>query len=232
MCYEKITCPDCASFNLKKNGKTQNKKQKYYCKECGRQFITDYTYQGCRPVVRSLIVPMTLHGSGIRDISQVLSIATNTVLKMIRQAAQELPDLRPPIQAQRVELDEFWSFVGKKKNQRWTWLGLTSSTRRIGAVVHGRRTDANCRKLLEKYKDSRIKQFVSDDWQSYLKSVPAQLHYIGKDKTQRVERRNLNFRTHLKRLGRKTICFSKSEQMHDAVLNLYVHHSNLRQHKF
>jgi len=217
---------------LKKNGKTRNKKQKYQCKDCRRQFITDYSYQGCRREISSLIVKMTLNGSGIRDISRVLAISTNTILKAIRLAAGKLPPLRPPNHAQTVELDEFWSFVGKKKNQRWTWLGLTSATRRIGAAVHGRRTDANCRKLLAKYQKSRVKQFASDDWQSYQKFVPSERHYIGKDKTQRIERKNLNFRIHLKRLGRKTIAFSKNEKMPDAVLNLYIQHGNFYQHKF
>jgi len=112
-------------LNLKNNGKTRNKKQKYQCKDCRRQFITDYSYQGCRREISSLIVKMTLNGSGIRDISRVLAISTNTILKAIRLAAGKLPPLRPPNHAQTVELDEFWSFVGKKKNQRWTWLGLT-----------------------------------------------------------------------------------------------------------
>ncbi|EHD3430994.1 hypothetical protein JRB05_004652 [Escherichia coli O124] len=39
-------------------------------------------------------------------------------------------------------------------------------------------------------------------------------HVISKKCTQRIERHNLNLRTHLKRLTRKTICFSKSEDMH------------------
>jgi len=133
-------------LNLKKNGKTRNKKQKYQCKDCLKQFITRYSYQGCRPKIRSLILKMTLNSSGIRDISRVLSISTQTVLKTIRQAALKLPRLYPPTKAQTVELDEFWSFVGNKSNQRWTWLGLTSSTRRVGAVVNGRRTDKNCQK--------------------------------------------------------------------------------------
>lgn len=231
MCYQQITCPECSSFNLKKNGKTRNKKQKYLCKDCRRQFITDYTYHGCRPLMRALILKMTLNSSGIRDSSRVLAISTNTVLQAIRLAAEKLPPSRPPKHAQTVELDEFWSFVGRKKNQRWSWLALTSSTRRIGAAVHGRRTDANCRELLKKYRNSRIKQFASDDWQSYQKSVPAKLRHIGKGKTQRIERKNLNFRIHLKRLGRKTIAFSKNEEIHDAVLNLYIQHGNFYQHK-
>ena len=84
---EKITCPHCSSFNLKKNGKTKNKKQKYWCKNCRKQFITDYTYQGCRPFIRSLIVPLILNNSGVRDISRVLRVSVNTVLNEIRQAA-------------------------------------------------------------------------------------------------------------------------------------------------
>jgi IS1 family transposase/transposase-like protein len=231
VCYQKITCQHCSSFNLKKNGKTGNKKQKYQCKDCRRQFITNYSYQGCRSFIRSLIVPMTLNSSGIRDISRVLSISTQTVLKVIHQAARQVPALHPPAKARTIELDEFWSFVQNKSNQRWTWLGLTSSTGRIGAVVNGRRTDKNCRQLLESYRNSHIGEFASDQWQSYPKYLPADLHYIGKDKTQRIERTNLNFRLHLKRLQRKTITFSKNDEMHDAVINLYVHHHNFRRHK-
>ena len=231
MCYEKIACPHCSSFNLKKNGKTANKKQKYQCKDCGKQFITNYTYQGCRPEIRLLILKMTLNSSGIRDISRVLQISTNTVQKYLLKEARKIPLVRPPTRAKLVELDEFWSFVGSKANQRWTWLGVTSSTRRIGAVVNGRRTDKCCRQLLEQYQNSRIEEFATDDWQSYSKFVPSEIHHTGKDKTKRVERVNLNFRVHLKRLNRRTIAFSKSDEMHDAVINLYVHHHNLRQHK-
>ncbi len=45
---------------------------------------------------------------------------------------------------------------------------------------------------------------------------------IGKDQTWKIERKNLNFRTHIKRLNRKTICFSKNEQIHDNVIRMYI----------
>ena len=226
VCKIEITCPKCQSLNLVKNGKTANKKQKYRCKDCHQQFITDYTYQGCRSFIRSLILKMTLNSSGIRDISRVLQISTNTVQKYLLKASRKIPDVRPPTKAKLVELDEFWSFVGNKSNQRWTWLGVTSSSRRIGAFVNGRRTDKNCQQLLEKYQNSRIAEFATDEWQSYPKFVSSQIHHIGKDKTQRVERVNLNFRVHLKRLNRRTIAFSKTDEMHDAVIKLYVHYHN------
>ncbi|USN51970.1 MAG: hypothetical protein H6731_08495 [Myxococcales bacterium] len=45
---------------------------------------------------------------------------------------------------------------------------------------------------------------------------------IGKENTQRIERKHLILRTRIKRLTRKTICFSKSERMHDIVLGLFI----------
>lgn len=169
---------------------------------------------------------MTLNSSGIRDISRVLKISTNTVQKVLLEEAAKISEVRPPTKAQTIELDEFWTFVGSKQKQRWTWLGITSSTRRIGAFVNGRRTDKSCRELLNKYQNSKVTEFASDDWQSYQKYVPNDLHHIGKDKTQRIERVNLNFRVHLKRLNRRTIAFSKTDEMHDAVIKLYVHYHN------
>ncbi|MGX9726482.1 MAG: IS1 family transposase [Candidatus Electronema sp. VV] len=39
---------------------------------------------------------------------------------------------------------------------------------------------------------------------------------------RKVERRNLNFRTHIKRLNRRTICFSKNEKIYDNVIGMYI----------
>ena len=45
---------------------------------------------------------------------------------------------------------------------------------------------------------------------------------MGKHNTQKFERKNLNVRTWIKRLARKTICFSKREVMHDTVIGLLI----------
>jgi insertion element IS1 protein InsB len=39
---------------------------------------------------------------------------------------------------------------------------------------------------------------------------------------QKIERKHLTVRTRLKRFVRKTICFSKSMQLHDIVIGLFV----------
>jgi DNA-directed RNA polymerase subunit RPC12/RpoP len=53
---EEIACTRCSSTKIKKNGKTANRKQRYQCKDCGRQFITAYSYLGRIESVRELIV--------------------------------------------------------------------------------------------------------------------------------------------------------------------------------
>jgi insertion element IS1 protein InsB len=57
---------------------------------------------------------------------------------------------------------------------------------------------------------------------AYKRYLPENKHYIGKDMTWKIERKNLNFRTHIKRLNRKTICYSKDEQIHDNVIGMYI----------
>jgi insertion element IS1 protein InsB len=228
--YKPISCPKCRSHSIKKNGTTAQGKQRYRCKWCFRQFITDYSYQGCRPEVRNMILPMTMNGSGIRDISRVLKISINTVLKTIRKQVEAVSEPVVPDRVTELQIDEMWSFVGKKANQRWLWYGFDPDSKKIINFQLGRRTDDNCQKLLKKIEDCQVLRYCTDEWESYQKYLPSTRHWIGKDQTQDIERQNLNFRTHLKRLQRKTICFSKSEEMHDAVLKLYIYHSNVGHH--
>jgi insertion element IS1 protein InsB len=64
--------------------------------------------------------------------------------------------------------------------------------------------------------------YMTDAWPVYRTLLSSTSHVISKKYTQRIERHNLNLRTHLKRLTRKTICFSKSEEMHDKIIGWYL----------
>ena len=55
--------------------------------------------------------------------------------------------------------------------------------------------------------------------------LPTSTQTVGKNNTQHIERKHLMLRTRLKRLARKTLCFSKSAFMHDAVIGLFVNRS-------
>jgi len=120
------------------------------------------------------------------------------------------------------EADEQWSFVGNKKRQHWLWYALDSKRKKVLAYVFGPRTDATCRRLLHLLRHFKCRSIATDDWGSYGRQIPAQLHRIGKILTQRIERHNLNLRTHIKRLARKTICFSKSIELHEKIIGTYI----------
>ncbi len=115
-----------------------------------------------------------------------------------------------------------WSYVSSKKNPRWLWHAIDRSTGKVLAYVFGRRKDEvflQLKKLLEPF---GIKRYCTDGWGAYQRHLPAELHEVGKRKTQKIERKHLVLRTRIKRLARKTICFSKTELMHDLVIGLFI----------
>ena len=121
------------------------------------------------------------------------------------------------------EWDEYWSFVGSKKNQRWTWYIVERKSGIIIAWENGRRKDEVLESLLASVEDIPINFCFTDDWGAYQRLFPYEYRQIiGKGNTWKIERKNLNFRTHIKRLNRKTICFSKNEQIHDNVIGMYI----------
>jgi insertion element IS1 protein InsB len=126
------------------------------------------------------------------------------------------------------EVDEIWSFVGKKRDQRWLWHAIDHWTGEVLAYVFGRRTDEvflQLKALLEPY---GIRRFQTDYWGAYTRHLEPDVHNPGKRNTQRIERKHLTLRTRIKRLARKTICFSKSIQMHDIVIGLFVNRYECR----
>ncbi|MGR0480194.1 MAG: IS1 family transposase [Candidatus Electronema sp. V4] len=59
-----------------------------------------------------------------------------------------------------------WSYVGNKKNQRWTWYALERNSGVVIAWHNGRRTDESCSRLMEKISVFPAARFYTDDWKS------------------------------------------------------------------
>ncbi len=123
---------------------------------------------------------------------------------------------------EEAELDEQGSYVGNKSNQRWLWYAIDHNTNTILAYVLGRRKDAVFKELKALLEPFGISRYYTDDWGAYERHLEKSKHEVGKKNTQKIERKNLNFRTWIKRLTRKTICFSKLEKMHDIVIGLLI----------
>jgi len=116
----------------------------------------------------------------------------------------------------KVEVDELWSFVKNKRNQRWLWYAIHHDTSEILAYTFGKRKESVFLKAFP------IEIYYSDNWTSYKKHIEKDKHKIGKKNTQKIEKKNLTLRTRIKRLARKTICYSKTEYMHDIIIGLFI----------
>jgi hypothetical protein len=57
---------------------------------------------------------------------------------------------------------------------------------------------------------------------AYTRHLDPEQHTVSKRGTQKIERKQLTLRMCIKRLVCQTICFSKSTQMHDIVIGLFV----------
>lgn len=120
------------------------------------------------------------------------------------------------------EPDEQWFYVGSKANQRWLWYAIDHAGNTVLAYVFGKRKNKVFKELNTLPDPLGISRHYTDDWGTYERQPETEKHETGKRNTQKTERKNLNLGTWIKRLTRKTICFSKSEVMHDTVIGLLI----------
>lgn len=132
--------------------------------------------------------------------------------------------------SQILELDELWSFVGKKTNQAWIWIALCRESRQVVAYAVGDRSQTTCLCLWEDIPLAyRASHCFTDFWAAYQAVIPEHQHSaVGKEtgETAHVERWNNTLRQRLARFVRKTLSFSKSPLMHEACLLLFLHRYN------
>jgi len=179
---------------------------------------------------------MALNGSGIRDTARVLGVSPTTVIDTLKNKESALQHVNEGLlrrmdpeqvavivhKVEDAEVDEMWSFVGSKSQQRWLWHAIDHYTGQVLAYVFGTREDHVFLELKALLKPFGITRFYTDGWGAYRRHIDADKHTVGKQHTQKIERKHTTLRARIKRLVRKTICFSKSIQMHDIVIGLFI----------
>jgi insertion element IS1 protein InsB len=88
--------------------------------------------------------------------------------------------------------------------------------------VLGRRQDTVFLALKALLEPFGITRYFTDGWGAYERHVETEQHTVGQAHTQKIESKHINLRTRIKRLVRRTICFSKTERMHDLVIGLFI----------
>ena len=149
---------------------------------------------------------------------------------MARKKGREQPDLSDtvaPAEAGDVlELDEAWSFVGRKSEKRWLWTAMCRRTRQVVAFVIGDRSAKTCARLWAKIPDGyRGCRSFSDFWKAYGQVFSSETHQqVGKaaGEVAHMERFYCTLRQRLARYVRKTLSFSKSDRMHHVITKWFI----------
>jgi len=92
---------------------------------------------------------------------------------------------------------------------------------RVASVV-GPRKDAVFLKLKALLVRFGITRYYTDTAGVYQRHLPPDQHRVRKLTMQKIERKHLTLRMRLKRLARKTLCFSRSCLMHDLLIGVYI----------
>jgi insertion element IS1 protein InsB len=96
-------------------------------------------------------------------------------------------------------MDEMWSVVRQKAPQRWRWHAIDPHSGTVLASVFGSHTDTVCLQLKQLLAPFGIARFYTDDWGTYQRHFTSEPHALGKDNTQKIERKHLTLRTRIKR---------------------------------
>lgn len=219
-CSQRVgSCAHCNEACIK-YGKSRSGNQRYRCKSCGKTQVENYKYPAYEADVNSRIKLYLKEGCGIRSISRILNISISTVLRRIRYLAMEI---KKPIlfTGKEYELDELCTYVQSKTKKRRIVYALRKDTGEVADFSIGSRTNKTLKKVTDTLVLSNALKVFTDKLPNYRHLLPATIHSTKYRETNYIERKNLTIRTHLKRLSRRTICFSKSEKMLAACLKIY-----------
>ncbi|MFA7687448.1 MAG: IS1 family transposase [Moheibacter sp.] len=216
---EKLRCKYCENTCVK-NGTHSNGKQRYRCCVCKKRQLKEYSYNAYHPELNQQIITLTKEGLGIRSTARVLSISATTLLRRIIFIVKKIP--RPYISKGKVyEVDELRTYLKTKTKLVWIVYALERKSKRIVSFNVGSRTNKTLKTVLTSLQLSEAKRIYTDGLKNYKYLIQRGIHKVIRFGTNSIERMNLNLKIHLKRLNRRTICFSRSVMVLNSILKIY-----------
>ncbi len=229
------TCPRCHSHHTVKNGRIHNKKPKFQCQDCQRQFVENSTKKVIDPETKELIDRLLLEKIPLAGIARAVQVSSTWLQEYVNDkythVNRQVNVSDKPKGKLTVECDEAWSFVDRKGNQQWIWLAMDRNTREIVGVYIGDRSKQGAiglwNSLPSVYRQCAI--CYTDFWASYENVIPKKRHQpVRKEsgQTNHIERFNNTMRQRISRLVRATLSFSKKLENHIGAIWYFIHYYN------
>jgi len=214
-----MNCKKCNETCIKK-GFQKSGVQKFLCKTCLTWQQEKYRYHAYDEFTNHKIVILLKESCGTRSISRILGISPTTVTRRILLIASTIRI--PPISiGKSYEVDEMMTFIGCKERKFCITYAIDRITKDVVSYSVGRRNKATLRMVINTLLLSNATEIRTDKFALYPPLIPRHIHSTKRRGTNYIERKNLTLRTHLKRLNRKTIAYSKNPLVLIAVLRIY-----------
>ena len=207
-----MNCRYCQNNCIKK-GIRATGKQCYQCKNCKKYQQLTYTKAPISQKQYNWVLRLHNEGNSLSGIGRLLHISVSSVQRVITRLVGLIT--KPIIQekGKEYEMDELCTFCGKKRNRIWVIYSINRKTKQIVDFIVGGRTLENIRKVVNSVLTLNPKCIFTDKLNMYPSLIEKNRHRVHARCTNHIERKNLTLRTWLRRLNRKTICFSRSENM-------------------
>jgi insertion element IS1 protein InsB len=213
-------CKYCKGSCIKKG--FQDGKQKYKCKSCHKNQRKEYTYRICTKEDERMLIRYNNEGMSISSMSRITKISKANVVNKIRELGRKI--VKPIINEdqKKYEMDEMSAIIERKRDKNYIIYAINKANGRPVDFMIGSRTKENIGIIINKVLSLNPKRILTDKLNIYPGLIPKTIHKIIHHGINHIERNNLTLRTHLKRLSRKTICFSRSAEMLECSLKLYL----------
>ena len=218
-----MECKYCSGACIKR-GKRKGI-QCYQCTTCKKYQQKEYKKPRIPASKYAEVHSLVNKGIGIRALGKHLHISKSSVQRIIERLAKTLPEItiEEAEGGSSYEIDELCTCCGNKKRRIWVIYAINRKTKQMVSFCVGRRTKKNLRKVVRAVLRLKVRHIYTDRLNIYASLIRKEMHRIYPKCTNHIERKNLTLRTRLKRLGRRTICFTRSGRMLHNVICLWRH---------
>ncbi len=144
-----------------------------------------------KPETQETVISALVEGCSIRSVERMTGVHRDTIMRLGVSVGNKCSDLTDEmmqgLSCQRLELDEIWSYVGKKQRHVldtdnpndvgdfWTWVAIDAETKLVPSYLVGKRDSENAHEFVADLA-SRLNnkvQLSSDGLRLYIEAVEA-----------------------------------------------------------
>ncbi|MBN8696082.1 MAG: IS1 family transposase [Bacteroidetes bacterium] len=210
-------CKYCNNTCIKKG--VRNFVQKYLCKICNKYQQKAYKYRKYTELEKKDIINLTKEGACISSISRIILRSKSSIQREIYKAGNLVYKPLYNENNEEYELDEMTLMIAGKKDIYLIY-AINRRTRQVVDFFIGNRTKENIKRVVDSVLCYFPKTVYTDRLNSYPSLIPSAIHKPGRRLTNRIERKNLTFRTSVKRLSKCTLCFTRKIELLTATMKL------------